>query len=261
MNDEYMYKNGEIIVRSEGKIKKSIPYQDNFEQILICENTIFYLKSKAINDTLKLNSLISSRSKNVKIFSILAPLTTGATVGFAVSIANLLTALVGTITIPTIVGDVTIVNAYLAASIPMVSLMSIGTTAQIITKGPSKKDILGYREMIRYEHESIEEYEHELELLKAENYRKNEYYKHNDSIFQPVPDRKQIRIVRELRELRFAYGQAKEYYLHKNPDKLAHQLQKAGYLPETIAEFIMFIESKQNKLSEENIKSKHNKNL
>lgn len=252
MNKQFMYVNGTIVVSDENGMKPAISYVDNIEDILILENEIEFLERELKDDQEKLESKNNDRdfrNKDSKKISIVGSI---IGVGAAFGVGQLAGLSHEEMT-NTIMGPM---SEYLAYSIPM-SVGCVGFVQMISLLGlsyrPSKKDIKGIEEKIKYEKDMIDMFKDELEYL-VEHPTYNRQNQVEEMVSYDVHYKYSLDYLREALKLRYAFGY--------NPDRmiklyergeLPSVLLKEGFSDDVIMEFTGFIEreieeSKETKL-------------
>lgn len=243
MNKQFMYVNGTIVVSDENGMKPAISYVDNIEDILILENEIEFLERELKDDQEKLESKNNDRdfrNKDSKKISIVGSI---IGVGAAFGVGQLAGLSHEEMT-NTIMGPM---SEYLAYSIPM-SVGCVGFVQMISLLGlsyrPSKKDIKGIEEKIKYEKDMIDMFKDELEYL-VEHPTYNRQNQVEEMVSYDVHYKYSLDYLREALKLRYAFGY--------NPDRmiklyergeLPSVLLKEGFSDDVIMEFSGFIERK-----------------
>ena len=251
MNKQFMYINGTIVVSDENGMKPAIPYVDNIEDILILENEIEFLENVLREDQEKLESKNNDRAYRTKDSKKISIVGSIIGVGTAFGVGHLFRLSHEEMT-NTIMGPM---SEYLAYSIPM-SVGCVGFVQMISLLGlsyrPSKKDIRGIEERIKYQKDMIDIFKDELEYLSSHTTcnRKDQV---EDMVSYEVHYKSSLDYLRESLKLRYAYGY--------NPDRMI-KLYEEGTLPkalldegfsdDVIMDFTCFIERKL----EENRESK-----
>lgn len=241
MNKQFMYVNGTIVVSDENGMKPAISYVDNIEDILILENEIEFLERELKDDQEKLESKNNDRdfrNNDSKKISIVGSI---IGVGAAFGVGQLAGLSHEEMT-NTIMGPM---SEYLAYSIPM-SVGCVGFVQMISLLGlsyrPSKKDIKGIEEKIKYEKDMIDMFKEELEYL-VEHPTYNRQNQVEEMVSYDVHYKYSLDYLREALKLRYAFGY--------NPDRmiklyergeLPSVLLKEGFSDDVIMEFTGFIE-------------------
>lgn len=251
MNKQFMYINGSIVVSDENGMKPAIPYVDNIEDILILENEIEFLETTLKEDKEKLESKNNDRAYRTKDSKQISIVGSIIGVGAAFGVGHFMGLSHEEMT-NTIMGPM---SEYLAYSIPM-SVGCVGFVQMLSLLGlsyrPSKKDIRGIEERIKYEKDMIDIFKDELEYLSSHStYNRKDQVE--DMVSHEVHYKSSLDYLRQSLKLRYAYGY--------NPDRMI-KLYEEGTLPmalldegfsdDVIMDFTGFIERK----IEENKKSK-----
>ena len=251
MNKQFMYINGTIVISDENGMKPAIPYVDNIEDVLVLENEIEFLEKCLKEDQEKLESKNNDRAYRTKDSKQISIVGSIIGVGAAFGVGQLVGLSHEEMT-NTIMGPM---SEYLAYSIPM-SVGCVGFVQMLSLLGlsyrPSKKDIRGIEERIKYEKDMIELFKDELEYLNsnATSNRKNQV---EDMVSYEVHYKSTLDYLNQSLKLRYAYGY--------NPDKMIKLCEEGtlfatlieeGFSDDVVMDFTGFIERK----IEENKKSK-----
>ena len=157
MNKQYMYINGTIVISDENGMKPAIPYVDNIEDVLVLENEIEFLEKCLKEDQEKLESKKNDRAYRTKDSKQISIVGSIIGVGAAFGVGQLVGLSHEEMT-NTIMGPM---SEYLAYSIPM-SVGCVGFVQMLSLLGlsyrPSKKDIRGIEERIKYEKDMIDRF-------------------------------------------------------------------------------------------------------
>ena len=243
MNKQFMYVNGTIVVSDENGMKPAISYIDNIEDILILENEIEFLERELRDDQEKLESKNNDRAfrnKDSKKISIVGSI---IGVGAAFGVGQLAGLSHEEMT-NTIMGPM---SEYLAYSIPM-SVGCVGFVQMISLLGlsyrPSKKDIKGIEEKIKYEKDMIDMFKEELEYL-VEHPTYNRQNQVEEMVSYDVHYKYSLDYLREALKLRYAFGYNSNRMIKLyEKGELPSVLLKEGFSDDVIMEFIGFIERK-----------------
>lgn len=241
MNKQFMYINGTIVVSDENGMKPAIPYVDNIEDILILENEIEFLEHCLKLDERALETKNDDRKYRNKDSLKLSLVGSAIAVGTTFGISHILGISHEEIT-NTVMGPM---SEYLAFSIPM-SVGCVGFVQVLSLLGlsyrPSKKDIKGIEEKIKFEKEMLAIFKDELTYLQE-----NPTYDRKDTVEDmksyEVHYKYSLEYIKEALRLRYAFGY--------NPDKfiklyqageLAPALDVEGFSDDVIMEFTGFVE-------------------
>lgn len=240
MNKQFMYLNGNIIVSSENGMKPAIPYRDNIEDILVLENEIEFLESCLKKDSKKLETKQADRdfrNKDSKKISIVGSL---MAMGVAFGGSQLLGVSHDEIT-NTVIGPM---SEYLAFSIPMsVGLVGFvqGISLLSLTYRPSKKELNGLEEVIRYEKDMIELFKEELQYLEDRPTfdRKD---KVEDMVSYDVHYKSSLDYLRQAIKLRYSFGYNPKRIIELlNKGELEVTLSSEGFADDVIMDFVEYV--------------------
>lgn len=243
MNKQFMYINGTIVISDENGMKPAIPYVDNIEDVLVLENEIEFLEKCLKDDQEKLESKKNDRAyrtKDSKQISIVGSIIgVGTVFGFGQLFGFSHEEMTNTIMGP--------MSEYLAYSIPM-SVGCVGFVQMLSLLGlsyrPSKKDIRGIEERIKYEKDMIDLFKDELEYLNS-NATSNRKDQVEDMVSYEVHYKSSLDYLNQSLKLRYAYGY--------NPDKMIKLCEEGtlfaalieeGFSDDVVMDFTGFIERK-----------------
>ena len=250
MNKQFMYVDGNIIVSTENGMKPAISYRDNIEDILVLENEIEFLERSLKEDTEKLERKNEDRAFRNKDSLKISLVGSAMAVGVAFGVSHIVGISHEEIT-NTIMGPM---SEYLAFSIPMsVGLVGFvqGISLLGLTYRPSKKDIRGLEEAIKYEKQMIELFKEELKYLEERpTFERKD--KVEDMISQEVHYKSSLDYLRQAIRLRyvFGYSQKRMISLYKSGE-IYEELLKHGFSDDVIMDFSGFIEDYLNNLGVE----------
>ncbi len=238
-----MYVNGTIVVSDENGMKAAIPYVDNVEDMLILENEILFLEESLKKDEKSLKEKSEERvyrnkvSKHISIIGSL--IAVGATFGVAQLAGFSHEEITNTVMGP--------MSEYLAFSIPM-SVGCVGAAQMFsllsLSYRPSKKDIKGIEEKIKYEKEMIRIFKDELEYL-GENPTYNRQLQVVETVSYDVHYKSSLMYLNEALKLRYAYGYNPNSFIKLfNDGQLPYSLSEQGFSDDVIMDFLSFMEEK-----------------
>ena len=240
MNKQFMYVNGTIVISDENGMKPAIPYVDNIEDILILENEIEFLKHCLKLDERALETKIGDREyrnkDSLKISLVGSAIAVGATFGLSQILGFSHENITNTIMGP--------MSEYLAFSIPM-SVGCVGFVQMISLLGlsyrPSKKDIKGIEEKIKYEKEMIELFKQELNyLLENPTYDRKDIVE--DMKSYEVHYKYSIEYLKEVLKLRYAFGYNSDRFIKLYEEgKLAVTLTHEGFSDDVVMDFMDYV--------------------
>ncbi len=238
-----MYYHGDIVISTENGLKPVIPYRDNIEDILILENEIEFLEKCLQADSEKLETKIADRafrtkdSKHISIFGSMVAVAAAFGLGHVAGLSH--EEMTNTIMGP--------MSEYLAYSIPM-SAGCIGFVQMIsllgLTYRPSKKEIDGLEEKIKFEEEMLALFRKELQHLEERpTYDRKELIE--DMTSYDVHYEYSLEYLREALKLRYAFGYNTEKFikLYEEED-LSMILLKEGFSDDVIMEFLGFLKQR-----------------
>ena len=240
MNKQFMYVNGTIVVSDENGMKPAIPYRDNIEDILVLENEIEFLESCLKKDSKKLETKQADRdfrNKDSKKISIVGSIIgVGAAFGLAQVFGFSHEEVKNTIIGP--------MSRYLSFSIPM-SVGGVGFFQMLslmgLTYRPTKSELRGLEEKIKYEEETIKELKDELEQLIANSTcdRRDEV---QEMVSYDVHSKPYIDYLKESLKLRYSFGSDSNmmFYLYES-GSLISTLESKGFSRDVIEEFHTFV--------------------
>ena len=240
MNKQFMYANGYIIISDENGMKPAIPYVDDIENRLIVENQLIFLESELKKDQEKLDSKTKERKSrtqdSIELSLVGSAVAVGATFGLAhifgfshEEVKN------------TIIGPM---SQYLSFSIPM-SVVGVGYVQMLslmgLTYRPTKSELRGLEEKIKYEEETIKELKDELEQLIANSTcdRRDEV---QEMVSYDVHSKPYIDYLKESLKLRYSFGSDSNmmFYLYES-GSLISTLESKGFSRDVIEEFHTFV--------------------
>jgi hypothetical protein len=242
MNKQFMYVNGNIVVSDEVGMKPAISYRDNIEDILILENEIEFLEKSLKSDNEKLESKKEDRSFRNKDSIKISIIGSAAAVGVAFGMSHIAGISHEEIT-NTIMGPM---SEYLAFSIPMsVGLVGFvqGLSLLGLSYRPSKKEINGLEEAIKYEKQMIEMFKEELQYLEDRpTFDKKD--KVEEMVSYNVHYKSSLEYLSQAIRLRYVFGYNRKRMINLHRDgKLFDELTENGFSDDVIMDFAGFIEN------------------
>ncbi len=225
MNKSYMYTEETVVVTTDTGILPPIDYVDNIEHILKLENEIEFLRkayeadNKALQD--KYEQCDYRKKDSLKVFGFIAGV-------------SIVTAIASKLLFPdSVLSHAALVTG--AAFAPTMSLVGLSFR-------PSKQDIRGYEEKVKFEKETIGFLEEEKGFL--EN---NPSYSRlgniREGLVVELDSTFTLKYYEDAIKLRYEFGYNPDKFIAwYNEGDLALRLRAAGVADEAVMEFMSYVE-------------------
>lgn len=256
MIKSYIYVSGNIVIKGEKDIENVVPYYDNFKERFILENEIEFLSSSLAKDEKEYNDKIKNRESSWNFYKKIAPLTGVASIAASFVLSTVM--LIGNRPeyVSTIYGNMEPYTGAVATSLPVTILVGQMFASLELVFRPSKKEIAGTYEMVRYEKETLENKQKLLLELEKDTRKVNESSYSESKVMQV--DDSQIKRHKENFKLRYAYGAHRNdiYEMYKN-GTLLEEMKKQGFGEEAMADYMIFVEQEFSKVEDVSLTKKN----
>lgn len=242
----YIYVKGEVVAKGEKEIEKVVPYYDNVGARFVVQNEIEFLTSKLKKDEQNYEDKVIKRSSSWNAYKVLVPFTGAISVALPVAF-NAVAYGLASESVYTRLGNMSITNGVNCFFVPFFLIGGQILASTLLFLRPSKKEIAGSFEMIKYEKETLELKQKELEKLEQDESKENES-NYNSSVVVKVDDSKQIKRHKENLILRYEYGARKDkiYNMYKE-GTLWETMKEQGFLEESMTDYMIFVEQEFSK--------------
>lgn len=249
MIKSYIYVNGNIVTKGEKDIESVVLYYDNFKERFIVQNEIEFLSSSLAKDEKSYTNKIENRDSSWNLYKKIAPLVGVASVAAPFVLSTVM--LIGNRPeyVSTVYGNMEPYTGAVATSLPVTILVGqIFASLELVSR-PSKREIAGTYEMVRYEKKTLENKQKLLLELEKDTRKVNEANYSESGVMQV--DDSQIRRHKENFKLRYAYGAHRKdiYEMYKN-GILLEEMKKQGFGEEAMADYMIFVEQEFSKVDD-----------
>ncbi len=242
MIKSYVCIDDKVVTKGDKDIESIVPYYDNIGARFVVQNEIEFLSKALDTDEKRFNSRVSERESRFNYYKKLVPITGAVSVGaaFVFSIVSL----IGNDAeyILTSYGNFNPYVGTLLTTLPASIIVGQIFASLELVFCPSKREIAGLEEMVKYEKETLENKRTELASLECDT-RKINRNTHNTFNVIKVDDSNQLRRHKENFRLRYAYG---AYYnkileMYKN-GTLLEIMKNQGFGEEAMSDFMIYFE-------------------
>lgn len=253
MYKSYVVRHGDVFIKDDKGRVRAFTYTTNLDEKLVHANKIDYLENRLQDDEEKLSDLEYLRkimldgyvktNACVAGFSFVAALVLGVTARNS-----------GVQVYHTLLGDMGALEAQLKITMPSVILGVQPACMAYLYRSPSKEEISGMREVVRYEKEKLEEVQ-KIEIDTPLVGCNDNFYDEENHIVQ---DEEEIGYLKDSINLRYFYGCDKQKVLRMYEDGSLFQLLYSypRYCEEAVIDFIEFLESELQTFKEKDEISK-----
>lgn len=242
MIKSYVCVDDKVVTKGDKDIESVVPYYDNIGARLVVQNEIEFLSNSLVNDEKKFNSKVSERESRLNYYKKLVPITGAVSVGAAFVLSAV--PLIGNNAeyILTPYGNFNPYVGTLLTTLPASIVVGQILASLELVFRPSKREIAGLGEMVKYEKETLENKRNELARLECDT-RRIHAFSHNIFNIIKVDDSNQLRRHKENFKLRYAYG---AYYnkileMYKN-GTLLEIMKNQGFGEESMSDFMIYVE-------------------
>lgn len=254
MIKSYVYVNGDVVAKGEKDIEKVVSYCDNIGERFVVQNVIEYLEKQLAKDSKEVESKINDRECRVKNYKKLVPLTGALSVAVPLVLSGI--SVIGNHpeTINIAFGDFSPYTATVVTITPVTIVLGQCLASLELFFRPSKGEIAGYEEMVKYEEETLDEQKNNLAILCGDNRRDNEPTQSNALVVYEVKDESALKRVKDNLKLRYAFGSHRDkiYEMYKT-NTLLEAMKEHGFCDDAIADFMIFVQQEYAKNNDESV--------
>ena len=239
-NREYLIVGDKIIITDENGMRDPVPFVNNFKDIEIVETVMKYLQEQLKRDQADLESKLSERKMRLEDYKKSTLLATGASLVIPPAV-SLLTGLHQQ-EVTNLFGQM---NGAVSFSISAIPALIVGSQLLLsygLSLRPSKNDINGKEEKIKYEEELLKELTSDLVKLKLDT-NSDKLSEYEDGSRGIIDVSSVIKYSKDSIGLRYAFGsQFKKIMKLHNSGELHDYLLDAGIDPYAANDFVQFID-------------------
>ena len=253
MIKSYVCVKGEVVTKGEKEIDKVVPYYDNVGARFVVQNEIEFLSASLEKDEKEYNRKIRERETRFESYKKIAPIAGAISVAtpFVLSTVSLIGSSAEYVT--TYLGNVSPYVGCVSITLPASILLGQTLAGLELIFRPSKKEIAGSAEMVKYEKDTLQLKQDELIELEKDT-RKNNLPSNNNFDVIRVDDSGELRRHKENLKLRYAYGAHRDkIFKMYEQGTLVENMVAYGFCEDSIADYVIFIEQKYSMKDEESV--------
>lgn len=247
MIKSYVYVNGSVVTKGEDEIEAVVPYYDNIGTRLSVQNEIEFLSTSLKKDEKSYNNKISQRKSSWKLYKAMAPITGAISIATPIVLSGI--TLIGTSAsyVSTYLGDLDPYTGTVVTLLPVTITLGQTLAALELVFRPSKKEIAGIGEMVRYEKDTLNQKQIELTNLEKD-IRKINSQNYNGYRIMQVDD-SQIKRHKDNFKLRYAFGAYKKEICEMYEKGILYEeMKKHKFCEEAMADYMIFLEQELSKI-------------